>query len=71
VTFPRFASAWPLWPALESAADSLLLRGENADTVQRTLITVNDRIRAVVLLRDTKLMLFVYYSGPRPRGDAG
>ena len=44
-------------------ADMVLLRGENADTVQRTLITVNDRIRAAVSLPDTRVMLFVYYSG--------
>jgi hypothetical protein len=50
-------------------ADMVLLRGENADTVQRTLITVNDRIRAAVSLPDTRVMLFVYYSGHADADD--
>jgi hypothetical protein len=41
----------------------LLLRGEDAQTVQRTLITVNDRVRAAVSLPEGKALLFVYYSG--------
>jgi len=37
----------------------LLLRHENAQTVRRALINVNDRIRA----RNAQVMLLVYYSG--------
>jgi hypothetical protein len=41
----------------------VLLRDENAQTVQHTLIAVNDRIRSSITLPDTQAMLFVYYSG--------
>ena len=44
-------------------ADMVLLRGEDANTVRSTLITVNDRIRAAGSLPNTDTMLFVYYSG--------
>jgi hypothetical protein len=44
-------------------ADIVLLRGESADTVRSTLITVNDRIRAAASLPDTDTLLLVYYSG--------
>jgi len=44
-------------------ANTVLLRGEDADTVRKTLIAVNDRIRAAMSLPDTQVVLFVYYSG--------
>ncbi|HEX7507429.1 MAG TPA: caspase family protein [Polyangia bacterium] len=44
-------------------ADIVLLRGEDAETVRSTLITVNDRIRAAGALPNTDTMLLVYYSG--------
>jgi hypothetical protein len=44
-------------------ANMVLLRGEDAATVQQTLISVNDRIRAALSLPDAQAMLFVYYSG--------
>jgi hypothetical protein len=44
-------------------ANMVLLRDENADTVLRTLITVNDRIRTATSLPDGQALLFVYYSG--------
>jgi hypothetical protein len=47
----------------------VLLRDENADTVQRTLIAVNDRIRAAVSLPNAQAMLFVYYSGHADADD--
>jgi hypothetical protein len=49
--------------------DMVLLRDENADTVQRTLIAVNDRIRAAVSLPNGQAMLFVYYSGHADADD--
>jgi uncharacterized caspase-like protein len=44
-------------------ANLVLLTGDDADTVRRTLISVNDRIRAAVAQPDTQVVLFVYYSG--------
>ena len=44
-------------------ADMVLLRGENATTVVRTLITVNDRVRAAMARDGTQAVLFVYFSG--------
>lgn len=44
-------------------ANMVLLRGEDAATVQQTLISVNDRIRNTLSLPDAQAMLFVYYSG--------
>jgi hypothetical protein len=44
-------------------ANMVLLRAEDAETVQRTLITVNDRIRSAVSLPDGQALLFIYYSG--------
>jgi hypothetical protein len=44
-------------------ANMVLLRDEDATTVQRTLISFNDRIRTMLSLPDTQAMLFVYYSG--------
>ena len=44
-------------------ANMVLLRGEDATTVQRTLIAFNDRIRSAQALPDTQAMLMVYYSG--------
>jgi hypothetical protein len=44
-------------------ADIVLLRGEDANTVRSTLITVNDRIRAAASLPNTDTLLLVYYSG--------
>jgi hypothetical protein len=44
-------------------ANLVLLAGSDADTARRTLITVNDRIRAAVSQPDTSVVLFVYYSG--------
>lgn len=40
-----------------------LLRGESADTVQHTLIALNDRIRSSVARPGTQVVLLVYYSG--------
>ncbi|HEY3494215.1 MAG TPA: caspase family protein [Polyangiaceae bacterium] len=45
------------------AANLTLLLGESADSLRRTLITVNDRIRAAQSLPDTETVLFVYFSG--------
>lgn len=44
-------------------ANVVLLQGENSDTVRRTLITLNDRIRSAQALPNTEALLFVYYSG--------
>jgi len=41
----------------------VLLRCEDVDTVRRTLITINDRVRASLSTPDTEVILFVYYSG--------
>jgi hypothetical protein len=46
-----------------SPANVTVLRGENADTVRKTLVAVNDRIRATSSLPDTQTLLFVYFSG--------
>jgi hypothetical protein len=45
------------------AADTVVLLGEDAASARRTLISVNDRIRAAQALPDTQTLLFVYYSG--------
>lgn len=44
-------------------ADVTVLRGERAETFRKTLVEVNDRIRATSALPDTQTLLFVYYSG--------
>ncbi|KYF64355.1 hypothetical protein BE11_48470 [Sorangium cellulosum] len=44
-------------------ANLVLLRGEGAETVRRTLITMNDRVRAAVSSPDTDVLYLVYYSG--------
>jgi len=44
-------------------ADTVVLQGESADTTRRTLISLNDRIRAAQSLPNTDTLLFVYYSG--------
>jgi hypothetical protein len=44
-------------------ANVTVLHGESAETVRKTLVAVNDRIRATSSLPDTQTMLFVYYSG--------
>jgi hypothetical protein len=44
-------------------ANVTLLRGEDADTVQHTLIALNDRIRSSVARPGTQVVLLVYYSG--------
>ena len=44
-------------------ANVTLLRGETADTVQRTLIALNDRIRSSVARPATQVVFMVYYSG--------
>ncbi|HEX6243435.1 MAG TPA: caspase family protein, partial [Polyangiales bacterium] len=44
-------------------ANMVVLTGSDAETTRRTLITVNDRIRAAVSQPDTSVVLFVYYSG--------
>lgn len=44
-------------------ANMVLLRGESADTVRRTLITLNDRIRQSVASPDTQVIFIAYYSG--------
>ncbi len=49
-----------------SPANSVLLRGENAESVRHTLANVNDRIRRMNGAAET--MLFVFYSG---HADAG
>lgn len=41
----------------------VLLRDEDAGTVRRSLITLNDRVRAAQSLPNTETLLFVYYSG--------
>lgn len=48
-------------------ADTLILRGESADVVRRSLISFNDRIRAAQAIPGQQALLFVYYSG---HGDA-
>lgn len=47
----------------------VLLRDESADTLRKTLITVNDRIRATLALPGTQALLFVYYSGHADADD--
>ncbi len=49
-------------------ANVTVLRDESADTFRKTLVAVNDRIRAMSTLPDTQTLLFVYYSG---HADAG
>src|SRR6266436_1350187 len=44
-------------------ANVVLLRGEKAPVVLQTLVTMNDRIRAVVSNPDNQAVLFVYFSG--------
>lgn len=44
-------------------ANMVLLQGESAFTIRRTLITFNDRIRAAATLPNAETSLFVYYSG--------
>ncbi|WP_437673191.1 caspase family protein [Sorangium sp. So ce131] len=44
-------------------ANLVLLRSEGADTVRRTLITMNDRVRAAVSSPETDVLYLVYYSG--------
>jgi hypothetical protein len=41
----------------------LLLRGESARVVQRSLISMNDRVRSASSRPATQVILFVYYSG--------
>jgi hypothetical protein len=50
-------------------ANMVLLRDESAETLRRTLITVNERVRATVAVPDTQAMLFVYYSGHADADD--
>jgi hypothetical protein len=50
-------------------ANMVLLQAETAATVVRTLITVNDRIRAATALPDGQALLFVYYSGHADADD--
>lgn len=47
--------------------DMVLLRDEDATTVERALIAFNDRIRAAIALPDNQVFLFVYYSGHADR----
>lgn len=44
-------------------ADVVVLAGETEDTVRRTLITTNARIREAQAVPGTEVMLLVYYSG--------
>ncbi|WP_437503149.1 caspase family protein [Sorangium sp. So ce1099] len=44
-------------------ANLVLLRSEGADTVRRTLITMNDRVRTAMSSPDTDVLYLVYYSG--------
>ncbi len=46
-----------------SPANLIVLRDTNADTARRTLIALNDRIRAASSRPGTQVVLFVYYSG--------
>jgi len=41
----------------------VLLENEPADTVRRTLIAMNDRVRQAIAMPNTEAMLMVYYSG--------
>lgn len=50
-------------------ANMVLLRDEDATTVEHTLIAFNDRIRSVSALPNTQAMLFVYYSGHADADD--
>ena len=45
------------------AENMLLLRGPDAAGLQRSLISINDRIRSAESRPNTQVMLFVYYSG--------
>ena len=44
-------------------ADTVTLRGEDAQTVRSSLISLNDRIRAAQAIPGQQALLFVYYSG--------
>ena len=44
-------------------ADTVILRGEDAQTVRSSLISLNDRIRAAQAIPGQQALLFVYYSG--------
>lgn len=44
-------------------ANLVLLRSEGVETVRRTLITMNDRVRAAISSPDTDVLYLVYYSG--------
>ena len=44
-------------------ADIVLLQSEDANTLRRTLIALNDRIRSAQALPNTETLLLVYYSG--------
>lgn len=48
-------------------ADMVLLRDEDASTVEQTLVAVNDRIRTAISLPNNQAQLFVYYSGHADR----
>lgn len=48
-------------------ADILLLRGEDATTVERSLESMNERIAAAQAKAGTDALLFVYYSGHADR----
>lgn len=44
-------------------ANMLLLKGEDARTIEETLIDVNERVRASLSQPENQVLLFVYYSG--------
>lgn len=44
-------------------ANMVLLRGENAGTVTKTIITINDRVREATSHEGTQVVLFFYFSG--------
>jgi hypothetical protein len=46
-----------------SPANMVLLKGDDADTARRSIITINDRIRSVIAAPGGQAMLVVYYSG--------
>lgn len=41
----------------------IVLRGEPADVIRQTLITMNDRVRQAMAAPDTQVLFVVYYSG--------
>jgi hypothetical protein len=51
-----------------SPVNLVLLRDANAETARRTLIALNDRIRASASRPDTQVVLLVYYSGHADNG---